>query len=303
MAASWKSFFVLALFSGMAHAQHLEHFLTPADSLNRPRRNLVLWSEAAIGAGTLAALNQTWYANYPRSGFHFIDDNAEWLQMDKAGHLFSAYHIGRLASEALGWGGSSRKDRLLYGATAGFAFLTIVEVFDGYSSQWGASGGDMAANAIGSGLFISQELLWKEQRIIPKFSFHTTPYAGARPNVLGSSLPEQILKDYNGQTYWFSCNIKAFAKSESIPSWLNVAVGYGAEGMVTGDDKLVNTVFFPEKERTRQFYLSLDADLTRIRTKSHLLKTVFSLLNTIKIPAPTLEIRPSGRVYWRGIYF
>jgi hypothetical protein len=32
----------------------------------------------------------------PRSDFHFINDNAEWLQMDKAGHIYSSYHLGRL---------------------------------------------------------------------------------------------------------------------------------------------------------------------------------------------------------------
>jgi hypothetical protein len=69
--------------------------------------------------------------------------------------------------------------------------LTAVEVLDGFSSEWGASSGDIIANASGTALFVSQELLWKEQRITPKFSFHTT-YAQYRPNVLGSS-PEQML--------------------------------------------------------------------------------------------------------------
>jgi hypothetical protein len=59
---------------------------------------------------------------------------------------------------------------------------------------------DIIANASGTALFV----LWKEQRITPKFSFHTTQYAQYRPNVLGSSLAEQMLKDYNGQTYWLS---------------------------------------------------------------------------------------------------
>jgi hypothetical protein len=53
---------------------------------------------------------------------------------------------------------------------------------------------DIIANASGTALFVSQELLWKEQRITPKFSFHTTQYAQYRPNVLGSSLAEQMLR-------------------------------------------------------------------------------------------------------------
>jgi uncharacterized protein YfiM (DUF2279 family) len=280
-----------------------DSFFKPSDSLNKKRLNTVIISEAIIGTATLVGLNQLWYADYPKSDFHFINDNAEWLQMDKAGHVFSAYHLGSFGSNALKWSGCDNKRQLLYGATLGLAFLTTVEVFDGYSSQWGASLGDVAANVSGTALFVSQELLWKEQRIVPKFSFHTTPYASARPNVLGSSVSEQILKDYNGQTYWLSVNIHSFFKQSKLPKWLNVAVGYGAEGMITGNEGLVNTVFLPERERYRQIYLSFDVDLTKIKTKSNLIKTLFLVFNTIKIPAPAIEIKGSGGIKWHYLYF
>lgn len=281
----------------------VDSFLTPSDTLNKPRRNAVVISEIALASGALIGLNQLWYADYPKSDFQIVNDNAEWLQMDKVGHVFSSYHLGRLSADALKWSGVSRKNQLIYGATSGFVFLTAVEVFDGYSAEWGFSYGDLAANAGGTLLYVGQEFAWKEQRIVPKFSFHTTEYASARPNVLGSSFSEQILKDYNGQTYWLSANIHSFFKQSKIPKWLNIAVGYGAEGMITGEDELVNTVFFSEKERTRQFYLSFDADLTKIKTKSHLLKTVFSLVNTIKIPAPTFEIKSSGGSRFHFLYY
>ncbi len=281
----------------------IDRFLTPSDSLNKPRRTTVMVSEAALAATALVGLNQLWYADYPKSGFRTINDNAEWLQMDKVGHVFSSYHLGSLGAQTLKWSGVSRKNQLIYGASLGFVFLGAVEVFDGYSAQWGFSYGDLAANATGTVLYVSQELLWKEQRIVPKFSFHTTVYPSVRPGVLGSTISEQIIKDYNGQTYWLSANVHAFFKKSSIPKWLNLAVGYGAEGMVTGEEELVNTVFFPEKERTRQFYLSFDADLTKIRTKSPILKTFFSLFNSIKIPAPTIEISSSQGFKFRYLYF
>ena len=84
---------------------------------------------------------------------------------------------------------------------------------------------------------------------------------------------------------------------------MNIAVGYGGEGMVTGSDDLVNPIFFPEQQRTRQFYLSFDADLTKIKTNSHILKTIFSVFNTIKIPAPTFEIRSLGDAKFHFLYF
>lgn len=281
----------------------LEHFLKPSDTLNHYRRNEVVVSEAAISAVVLVGLNQLWYADYPRSNFHTINDNSEWLQMDKAGHVFSSYQLGSFGKNALQWSGVSRKSQLIYGASLGFVFLSAVEVMDGYSSKWGASLGDVAANASGTALFVSQELLWKEQRIIPKFSFQTTPYASARPKVLGSTLSEQIIKDYNGQTYWLSVNVHSFFKQSKIPKWLNVAFGYGAEGMITGNEAFTNPIFLPESERLRQFYFSFDADLTKIQTKSHLLKSVFYIFNTIKIPAPTFEINSRGTMKFRYLYF
>ncbi len=277
--------------------------LRPSDTLNKSRVKTVAITETTVGSIALIGLNQLWYADYPRSNFHFINDNAEWLQMDKMGHVFSSYQLGSIGANSLKWSGVSRKKQLIYGATLGLAFMTTVEVFDGYSANWGASMGDVVANVSGTALYVSQELLWEEQRVVPKFSFHTTPYAARRPNVLGSTFQEQLLKDYNGQTYWLSANLYSFIKSTSIPKWLNVAVGYGAEGMITGTDEFVNTIFLPETKRYRQFYLSIDVDLTKINTKSHFVKTVLTVFNTLKIPAPAFELRGNGGSKMHLVYF
>ncbi|WP_417200408.1 DUF2279 domain-containing protein [Bizionia sp.] len=280
----------------------LNSFLKPSDTLNKPRRNAVIISEAALGTVSLLALNQLWYADYPRSNFHTLDDNSEWLQMDKLGHVYSAYQLGRVGAHILNWSGVSKKDQLVYGGTLGFTFLTAVEVLDGFSDEWGFSWGDMAANAAGTGLFIGQELLWDEQRITMKYSFHRTQYASQRPDKLGNGLAEEFLKDYNGQTYWLSFNIHSFFKPSKIPTWINVAFGYGAEGMLTGSYETVNDMF-QNQNRVRQFYVSLDVDLTRIKTNSHILKTVFDIFNTIKIPFPAMEFNEENGIRFHGIYF
>ena len=288
----------------VAFAQNsTDNFLIPSDTLIKKRQNTVIVSESILVSGTLVGLNQLWYANYPRSSFHFINDNAEWLQMDKTGHLFSTYQIGRAGSEMMKWSGSSKQNQLIYGAGLGLAFLTSVEVLDGFSSQWGFSIGDMAANVSGTTLYVSQELIWNEQRITPKFSFHTTQYAALRPEVLGHSLSEQILKDYNGQTYWLSTNLYSFSKGSKIPKWLNIAIGYGAEGMISGNNGNITSLLTPKPERFRQFYLSFDADLTKISTKNHLLKTFFSIFNSVKIPAPTIEYSSHRGFQFHPLYF
>lgn len=281
----------------------IESFLKPSDTLNNKRQKAVFVSEAAFSAISLVGLNQLWYADYPKSNFHFVNDNQEWLQMDKAGHVFSSYHLGRLGSEMLQWSGGSPKKQLIYGAGLGFTFLTAVEVLDGFSSEWGASTGDVIANATGTALYISQELLWKEQRITPKFSFHATRFANYRPEVLGRSFSEQILKDYNGQTYWLSANLKSFFKGSKIPKILNIAIGYGADGMLVGkgENSVINLDV--NQPKSRQFYLSLDLDLTKIETKSHFLKTFFSVFSVLKIPAPTLEYSANEGLRAYVLYF
>ncbi|GGD29995.1 DUF2279 domain-containing protein [Flavobacterium orientale] len=288
---------------GLCAQSKFASFLTPADSLVNSRRNLVVVSEVVLTSAALVGLHELWYADYEKSSFHFTNDNADWLQMDKVGHVFSSYHLGRFSSEMLAWSGVSKKNQLLYGAGYGFVFLTAVEILDGHSAEWGFSWGDVGANAAGTALYVSQELLWHEQRIVPKFSFHTTQFASQRPEVLGSSFSEQLLKDYNGQTYWLSANLHSFLPATKVPRWLNVAFGYGAEGMILANLDSSSDLLLPNYERYRQFYLSLDVDLTKIDTRSTFLRTLFSVFNTIKIPAPTFEIRGSRGVKFHWIYF
>lgn len=272
---------------------------------NKSRITFIAGTEAVLYAGSLVGLNELWYKNYPRSSFHFFNDNREWLQMDKVGHVTTAYYIGRIGIGFFKWGGMERKKAIWYGGMLGSVYQSTIEVLDGYSKEWGFSTGDFAANTAGSLMVIAQELLWDEQRVALKFGFQKSPYARYRPNLLGSQLNEQVLKDYNGQTYWISVNPSSFMKHASwFPSWLNVAAGYGADGMIGGysnpavTDEAGNVVSF---ERYRQFYLSLDIDLTRVKTRSVFLKSVFMAIGFIKIPAPALEFNRYGvKGRWLG---
>ena len=102
-------FLFLLVFQSVLAQNSVDNFLKPSDSLNTKRQNTVIISETVLASGALIGLNQLWYADYPRSNFHFINDNSEWMQMDKVGHLFTSYHIGRVGAEALNWSGTSKK--------------------------------------------------------------------------------------------------------------------------------------------------------------------------------------------------
>ena len=279
------------------------------DSTRNVKRNvsIAMGTEAALYAGSMSGLYFLWYAGYEQSPFHFFNDNAEWLQMDKAGHATSAYHVGLIGYEALRLAGLDEKKSLLYGAPLGFIFLSTVEIFDGLSAGWGFSWGDMAANALGAGLFMGQQALWHEQRIAMKYSYHNTQFPQYRPNLLGSNLPERMLKDYNGQTIWLSFNLKSLFldKESKFPSWINLALGYSAEGMTGGFSNVnqYNGQAIPEFTRTRQFILSPDIDLTRIPVENKFLKTTLKVLSFIKIPMPAIMLDSQGdfSAYW--LYF
>ena len=293
---------MLCAFNSAWSQSKIDAFLKPSDTLNTSRRNAVIITEVSLGTLTLVGLNQLWYADYPRSKFQTINDADEWLQMDKLGHVFSSYQLGKVGADVLNWSGASKKDQLIYGATLGFTFLTAVEILDGFSAEWGFSWSDMAANAAGTGLYVGQELLWQEQRILLKYSFHQTSYASQRPETLGDGFLEEMLKDYNGQTYWLSANLNSFFKSSKLPKWLNIAFGYGADGMLTGKNETVDN-FFISQNRQRQYYLSLDVDLSKIKTNSRFLRSLFDVFNTIKVPFPTLELNDKNGLKFHYIYF
>ena len=194
--------------------------------------------------------------------------------------------------------GFSRKKSIIIGESIGFTYETAIEVMDGFSSGWGFSWGDMTANFSGAALVLSQQYFWKEQRIKLKYSFHQTSYPKYRPNELGSYLLEETIKDYNGQSYWLSVNFASFLnKNSNFPKWLNVALGYGAEDMISGQ----NNYFIINSNgktighnRYRKYFLSFDIDFSKIRTKSKVLKSIFSVINCFKVPFPAIELNKKG---------
>ena len=278
----------------------------------KARKWIVGGTHTAFLVGSAVALNNVWYADYQREPFHFFNDLKEWNQMDKAGHIWTAYQLSRVSTATWKWAGWNEKKSILFGSLTALTYQTIIEINDGFSAEWGFSWGDMAANVIGTGAFAFQELGWKEQRIQIKFSYNAYDYPPdqieRRNQLFGKSPLERLLKDYNSQTYWASANLKSFFKKSSLPSWLNIAIGYGAEGMLGGfenkwTDKDGNEVARYDVQRLRQFYIAPDIDLTKIKTKSKFLRSVFFVVNMIKIPAPTLswDSRGTFRVY--ALYF
>ncbi len=295
------------------------------DTLHKGR----FWTAAGAGAvgytGTLISLNELWYKQYPRTSFHFFNDAREWQQMDKAGHMFTAYFEADWLYGISRWTGMKRTTAIWASAIVATGLQATVETLDGFSSQWGFSPYDFAANLGGSGMWAAQQILWDEQRIRLKVSSTyrtypnellqgdmngTTTLRTRTNDIYGENILESFLKDYNAQTIWLSVNLHSFMHEESkFPKWLNIAVGYGAENMfggfdnsweIAGEEFIASEIDYP---RYRQWYLSPDIDLSKINVRSKPLKTILSMLNIFKIPAPALEINGKGGVKWKWGYY
>lgn len=298
-------------------------FWEPSPVFNKSRFNKALAFSTVAYTSFSTGLYLTWYKQYPTESFHTFNDMGEWKQMDKVGHIYTAYLQGVLCYKGSRWVGLSEGQSIATGIICGSLFQTTIEVMDGFSAEWGFSYGDFAANTIGIGAFAAQQKYWGEQRIIFKESSWarnyskdpissitgeaTTSLHDRSKSLFGNGFLEKYLKDYNGQTYWASVNIHSFMpQSNTFPKWLNVALGYGAQGLWGGFENKWeedNQRFELDLPRYRQWYLSLDVDLSRIDTDNYLLKTLLSVLNIIKVPAPAIEINTEGQIKFHIIHF
>lgn len=285
--------------------------LTPEQ---KRKRQWLVGGVNVIGyVGSLIIFSNSWYDDYPKTSFHTFDDSKEWLQMDKVGHGWAAYNTGRVSTEMWKWAGLSNKKATWIGGLSGTVYLTVIELLDAHSAKWGWSWSDMAANILGSGLYISQQLGWEEQRIQFKFSFHYKNYSDPMLNersdeLFGSSHIERMLKDYNGQTYWLSANLRSFFQGSNIPAWLNVALGYGADGMFGGfeniwiDEDTGMSVNRTDIKRYRQWFLAPDINFSKIKTNKKGVKVLLGFLDAFKFPTPSLEFS-NGKFKVHAIHF
>lgn len=304
---------------------HFSDLLVPSDTFNRHRFWFLVGTGTSAYIGSIALLNNLWYAQYPRSRFHLFNDEGEWMQIDKAGHIISAYQASKWVYGAMRWSGMKNRNSAWFGMAVGTMFQATIETLDGFSSEWGFSWADITANTTGCALFGLQQAAWDEQRIVIKVSntprkypltpirsidgSKTTTIRERTNDLYGDNYTQTFFKDYNALIFWLSINPKSFYKNSRLPDWLNVALGYGADNMYGGyknewpakapEFRLSDT----EYPRYRQYYLSFDIDLSRIKTKSKFVKSLARTFNFVKIPSPTLEFNTLGKVKFHPLLF
>ena len=284
---SWMILWLLPM--GLAYGQ---------DSLDyKKRQRMVIIGSATTYGASMVGLHALWYSQFDRQSFRFFDDAAEWKQMDKIGHFYSAYQVTAISASTWRWAGMEQRKAARLSSLISFGILSSIEVLDGFSSGYGASASDWVANATGAGLYWGQSALWNEQRIYPKMSFHRTSLAPQRPSLLGNGWIEEFVKDYNGQTQWLSIDMDKFVPG--WPKWINISPGYGAHNMLYAEDQsnLENGL-----KPYRQFYIGIDFDLTSLKGRNKFVNTLIFIGNMVRLPAPTLEFS-QGKARGHWIYF
>jgi uncharacterized protein YfiM (DUF2279 family) len=288
---------LLYLAAGNTHAQ---------DTLRSRQRTLI---STGLGLGTVvthAGLYQLWYKDYPSQRFTWINDNGGWLQMDKAGHAFSAFSIAHISASVYRSTGLSQQRSALYGTLWALGFQTPIEIFDGLSAGWGASSGDLIANSGGALLAGIQHAVLDDAPVLLRWRYGASPYPGMRPGTLGSNPRERWLKDYNGQSYWLSYHPGKSTETR-WPAWLGIAVGYSGNGMLGSKENRWTDAGgqlqdYTHIQRYRQWFLSPDIRFSRIQTNSEVLRKLFLLLDVYRLPLPAIELS-QGRFQLRPMLF
>lgn len=237
----------------------------------------------------LAYLQLTWYGKDGLVAFHWFDDSDEWMYMDKLGHVISTFHTARTITMTFQANSSKRWASLIGGTIAGWLLISMYEWNDGYAATYGASAYDLLANTGGALLSMVQCINPdKKSFITPQFSFHPTAWAALRPNVLGQTVSEQLIKDYNGQTIWLALNPHYYFGLKWWPKFLAFSVGYGAEGMVYGRLIHNNEHGYHAYE---QFYVSVNLDWGPLRYhRKRWVRGVVYGLDYFRLPGPAIEV-------------
>ncbi len=260
-----------------------------ADSLGRLRQRFwvgAVATYAVVYGGPMVS----WYDWHSARGWRWFDDGGEWKQVDKVGHAWTTYQITRIGYAAARRSGYAPEKAFWLAIALGWGYQATIEVVDGFFPKWGASAWDLVGNTAGTLLFWLRERLLKKTAwdVEFKFSFHPTPYAAQRPEVLGRGVA-RILKDYNGQTYWLCVYYRRWP--------VGLAFGYGASGLLGGYGELPRTEIAARERRRWIFSVEPYWPFWIRRPEWGLI-----LLTSVKLPFPAL-VYEGHKVFLAGMYF
>lgn len=297
--------FCILLMAGSLPSRAFAPAAADSDSLRNTQRFYV--ASGMLFSGGLFSLYQAWYKPYNFGHFRFFNDTREWRGIDKLGHFSGTWWACQWLYETASITGLPVSHRMPVSLGLPLLFMTTVEIFDGFSSGYGFSPADVAANVAGASLFYLQQKHLGRQDFTMKISFSRNDLNTYRPELLGRSWPETWLKNYNGQTHWLSYPIKQMGGFfRVVPGWVCISAGYSAGGMLGGitnrwvaDGKLLD---YTSIKRYSRYLISFDIDLLKLPFRGKAWRFFTSGIRWVKIPFPALEYSIQGwkayALYW-----
>jgi hypothetical protein len=265
---------------------------------NRPFResNVQLWPTVAMASvytGLVVGLhinqNNAWWKD-DSGDWHVVEDIEYARGLDKLGHIYSGYFTSTVCNDLLVECGFDAESSTLIGAGMGLAYMTYVEIEDGFATNWGFSPSDAASNVVGVGLFVLQHYAPFFQNFTPRWSYVPAEWTGERTI---NERPKTFIDDYNSTTFWLACNVNNLLPKSAEPywpDWLMFSVGYGIRNYaVTNPDGTPVGV-------TRRFLFGLDYNWSKIIPETNIgfVNYLRQVLNYIRIPGPTIEVGDDG---------
>lgn len=262
---------------------------------DKTRYKVIPWRIALLGtagAGVFTAMHfyykDTWWKDQRRF-FKFAEDGYYARNIDKLSHIYTANVFTVSTAYAYEWTGISPAKSLLYGAITAMAYETYIEINDGFAPNWGFDWIDMASNFFGALYPFAQ----KEAPLLENFTFKWS----FKPKWLKGKVQntDDLLDDYTNMTFWLGVSPKGLLPkgiAKYYPGFLGFAFGLSVKNAshVKGSTNAY-----------REWYVSLDYDITKLPGDSDFLKKLKKVLNFYHFPAPAVKVSPTG--VWYGLYF
>jgi hypothetical protein len=262
---------------------------------NKKEYKIIPWRMAllgTIGAGVFTAMHiyykDTWWKDQRRF-FKFAEDGYYARNVDKVSHIYTANVFTELTAVAYEWAGISPGKSLLYGAITSMAYETYIEINDGFAPIWGFDWVDMGANFFG----VLYPFLQREIPVLKNFTFKWSFKPEWVKRKVSNS--NDLLDDYTNMTFWLGVSPEGLLPKKAAkyyPGFLGFAIGLSLKNAshATGTT-----------DAYREWFISLDYDITKLPGKSDFLKKLKKILNFYHFPAPAVRVSPSG--VWYGLYF
>lgn len=225
----------------------------------------------------------SWWSGQ-RGEFHFQNDWDYSMSADKCGHFFDGLLIQAIYRGGFEWAGFSPTASVWMGALFSIAYMTDVEIEDGFATDWGFSPGDETCNIAGA-MYPVLQYYWKPLR---SFNFKWSYFPSE--SLTSGEKHGAFLDDYNGQTAWFSVNVHDFLSKKGKkfwPDYLNIVGGYGVND------------YQNYAIRYADYYVGLDLNWERIIPGNSKFMLWFkNVINHFRfLPLPVLRISKKGVSY------